>query len=412
MENHTLFELNEYIRRVLALNFAEPLWVKCEIAQVDFVNGHCFMDLVEKDDEGEQIVARAGGAIWQRTHRSLSRKLGKQIETLLQEGMEVMFCVKVDFNERYGLKLIVRDIDPAYTLGQFERQKRKTLERLQNEGLMQLNKQHTLPLAWQNIAVLSSQNAAGLQDFLHQLHNNPYEYRLNIKVFDATLQGVTAASSMIHALKKIDRQRGHWDGLVIIRGGGARLDLAPFNEYELCREIANLSLPVITGIGHETDETIADQVAHTALKTPTAAADFILNKNLAFESRIVELEQQLRWIIQAQLGHHQLKLQEAEERLSLLVQQQFIRQEERIQALAEQLPVLIRHHLKNKQQELEQLEWLVDLLDVDNSLKRGYSLTTQNGKLIRSSEQLEEGAEIETRLSRGAFTSVVKTKKS
>jgi exodeoxyribonuclease VII large subunit len=412
LEAHTLFELNEYIRRILALNLAEAVWIKCEIAQLDMAKGHCFLDLVEKDEQGTDIIARANAVIWQRSYRSLQRKLGRQLDSLLQEGMEVMLFARVDFNERYGLKLIIQDIDPAFTLGQFELQKRQTLERLQKENLLNRNRQHILPLVWQNIAVLSSQNAAGLQDFIHQIENNPYQYKINLQLFDATLQGNAAAASMAHALQKIALKKNKFDLVIIIRGGGAKLDLAPFNEYRLCRQIAELPLPLLTGIGHETDETIADLTAHTALKTPTAVADFILHHNLAFEGRIVELEQQLRWIVQAQLSRHQLRLQEAEEQLFLLVQQQFVRQQERLRAMENQLPALIKSNVKTHRLVLEQLEKIAELLNVENTLKRGYSLTTQEGKLIRSVDQLKEASEVNVRLSDGSFSSTVKKKKS
>ncbi len=410
METHTLFELNEYIRRILALNLAEAVWIKCEIAQVDMARGHCFLDLVEKDGQGGDIIARANAVIWERQLRSLKKKLPQQLPSLLQEGMEVMLCARVDFNERYGLKLIIQDIDPAFTLGQLELQKRQTLERLQKENLLQKNKQYPLPLVWQNIAVLSSQNAAGLQDFIHQIEQNPYQYKINIHLYDATLQGSAAAASMAHQLQKIALKKNKWDVVVIIRGGGAKLDLAPFNEYRLCKQIAELPVPLITGIGHETDETIADLVAHTALKTPTAVADYILNHNLAFESRIMEIEQQLRWIVQAQLSQHQLRLQEAEEQLSLLIQRQLVRRQERLTALEQQLPSLIKQHIRTHRLVLEQIEKIADLLNVEKTLERGYTLLTKEGKLIRSIDELEEGTEIKARLADGSITSIVKTK--
>lgn len=412
MDTHTLHELNEYIRRILALNLAEPIWVKCEIAQVDIAKGHCFMDLVEKDQEGADIIARADAVIWERTLRRLRRKLQSQLTALLQDGMEVLLYARVDFNERYGLKLIVEDIDPGFTLGQLELQKRQTLERLRNEKLLQKNKQCPAPIVWQNIAVLSSQNAAGLQDFLHQLSHNPYQYKINISLFDATLQGAAASASMAHELKKIALKKNRWDVAVIIRGGGARLDLSPFNEYRLCKQLAEMPVPMLTGIGHETDETIADLVAHTTLKTPTAVADHIINHNLAFESQVIQLEQQLRWIVQAQLSQHQLKLQEAEEQLFLLVQQQLVRQQERLLSIEQQLPTLINSNIKTHRLILEQFEKIANLLNVENSLERGYSLATQNGRLIRSADQLKPGEEVNVRLSKGSFTSIIKSKKS
>ncbi len=409
---HTLFELNEYIRRILALNLSEPIWVKCEIAQFDIAKVHCFLDLVEKDEEGTQIIARAGAVIWDRTYRSLKRKLGKELQSLLQEGMEVMFYCQVDYHERFGLKLIIQDVDLSYTLGKYEQQKRWTLDQLQKEKLLSLNKEKKLPLVLQNIAVLSSQNAAGLQDFLHQISNNPFQFHINTQIFDATLQGESAVPSMMKALKKINLQSKKWDCLVIIRGGGAKLDLAPFNDYDLCKSIAEMSLPVLTGIGHETDETIADFVAHTVLKTPTAAADFILSKNMAYENSLLEIEQQIKWIVRAKISQGMLELKEQEERLLLLVQQLFIRQEERLKAIEEQFPLLVFQNLKSFHQELKQLEELSILLNVENSLKRGYSITEYNGQILTSVDQIEDGSEITTHLKQGILKSTIHKKES
>lgn len=409
MDIHSLFELNEHLRRIVALNFPSEIWVKAEVAQVDIAKGHCFMDLIEKDEE--QVIARADAVIWESTLRKLYRQLGKSLQDLLQEGMEIMIKAKVDFHERYGYKLIVEDIDPAYTIGQLEIQKRNTLIKLQEQEALHLNSQLRLPLVLQHIAVLSSAKAAGLKDFIHQVEENPNQYDVKLTIFDATLQGPTAPATIIKALKKVNKQATKFDCLVIIRGGGAKLDLNAFNDYELCLQIAKMNLPVLSGIGHESDETLTDLMVHKALKTPTAVADYIIYHNETFEAGLIQLEQQLLWILQQRLHQQSILLQQLEEKLILPIQRIFLKESQRLSFLEGQLQPLVMSRLKNAHLELQQLERLNNLLSIQQTLARGYSITTKEKAIIKDSKQLEKGDQITTQFAEGQVESTI-TKKS
>lgn len=408
LDVHTLHELNEHLRRIVALNFPESIWIKGEIAQIDIAKGHCFIDLIEKNDE--QLIARADAVIWERTLRKLYRQLGSQFQDIMQEGMEVMIKAQVDFNERYGYKLIIEDIDPSYTIGQLEIQKRATLQKLQAQNLIGRNRKLRLPLVIQNIAVLSSATAAGLKDFLHQLSENLYQYSFKTTVFESTLQGSNAPKEIIRSLKKINLSAQAYDCVAIIRGGGAKIDLNSFNDYDLCFQIANMSLPVIVGIGHETDETLTDLMAHTALKTPTAVAEYFIQHNEQFEGAILQMEQQLQWFMQQQLSQQQLKLQQLEEQLILPIQRKILKASQDLSYLEGNLFPLVKSQLKQANLELQQLERLNTLLDVQQTLARGYSITTLGKSIIQDSSQVKEGDHIVTQLATGQIESTIKNK--
>ncbi|MEO1263712.1 MAG: exodeoxyribonuclease VII large subunit, partial [Bacteroidota bacterium] len=290
--SYSLYELNEYVRQVLALNFSEALWVRCELGQVKHSRGHCYLDVLQKSENGEEIVALSQAVIWALKMRDLRNKLGLELDVLLQEGIEVLLLVKIDFHERFGLKLMVQDIDPAYTLGQLALKRRETVLQLKKEGLLELNKQINLPAVIQRIAILSSESAAGLKDFLNEMSTNQFGYSFQFNLFPVAMQGTNVTADFSKALKKIKIE--DFDALVIIRGGGSKLDLVAFDDYELCKKIAKVKLPVICGIGHEIDETVLDRVAHSSLKTPTAVAGYIIQHNMTFETNILELSLQLK----------------------------------------------------------------------------------------------------------------------
>ncbi|MCB0550507.1 MAG: exodeoxyribonuclease VII large subunit [Phaeodactylibacter sp.] len=407
MEKHTLFELHEHIRRVLALNLPAPVWVSCEIAQANEARGHCFLSLVQKDGASDQVIAQAEGVIWQSSLRKLRRKLGRTLDGLLQDGIEALLLVQVDFHERYGFKLVVEDIDPAYTLGQLELRRRQILERLENEQLIGRNRRHALPIALQRIAIISSETAAGLQDFLQQLQENAYGYRFDCQLFAAAMQGGQTEEEVIQQLRKIERRRAHFDCAAIIRGGGAKLDLAAFDNYELCKAIAESTLPVLTGIGHDVDEVLLDKVAHTALKTPTAVADFIVHRNMEFEGRLQQLGQQLRLLANHKTREAALWLERQEQAIQHFPRQLLNRQRETINRMAAELPRLARQRLRLEKNRLEQFEQLNQLLSPEATLKRGFSITLKEGKAVRSVQELKDGERITTRLEDGEVDSVV-----
>ncbi|MFK7808972.1 MAG: exodeoxyribonuclease VII large subunit, partial [Saprospiraceae bacterium] len=309
-KTYSLYELNEYIRRIIALNVPRAIWLTAEIAQCNLSRGHLYLNLIQKNEETEDLMAKSDAVIWSTDVRRLKRKLGKDFQSLVQEGVEVKIAVRVDYNERYGMKLIVEDIDPVYTIGKMEMVRRETIATLEKENLMHKNKALELPSVLQRIALISSETAAGYQDFMTQLANNNYGYSFNVKLFPTAMQGKNTSPEVVQQLERIDRF-GAYDCVVITRGGGAKLDLMAFDDYELNKAVANCKTPVISGVGHETDDSILDLIAKRSLKTPTAVAEFLINYNLQFESNLVHLGQQLYLNSQERINADLFSLEEA-----------------------------------------------------------------------------------------------------
>ena len=392
MKSYTLHELNEYIRRVVALNLSDAIWVSCEIAQIQESKGHYYLSLIQKGEDQEEIIARSEAILWNNQFRQLRRKLGKEIQEVLQQGMQVLLKVKVDFHERYGLRYQIEDLDPAYTMGQLALQKRQTLLQLEKDNL--LNKNKALPLApvLQRIAILSSEKAAGYQDFVRQLEINMYGYQFDCQLFASSVQGGRQAeSSLIRQLKRIDEMADLYDCVVIVRGGGASIDLMLFDQLALCRTIAEMKLPVLTGIGHDIDQTVADTVAYEALKTPTAVADFIINQNTQFEAQVLDLGRRLQTSMQNHLADEFMSLTRLEDRLKFNMQRLLNTENRMIDYLAESIPKGFQKVHKDAEQLLNLLEARQQILSPESTLKRGYSLTYQNGKIIRSVKEVEKG---------------------
>lgn len=406
--SYSLFELNEFIRRVLALNLHEPVWVKCELAQVKMSRGHCYLELVEKSENGAETIAQSGGVIWNHQLKKLRRKMGIEMEALLREGMQVMLSVKVDFHEKYGLKLMVEDIDPAYTLGKMELQKQATIRALQAEHLMDKNGQLPLPSVVQRLAVLSSETAAGLHDFMQQLAENPYGYHFKTRLFPTAMQGEKVATELTAQLERIKAIEHRFDAVVIIRGGGAKLDLKPFDELEICRAVAEFTLPAIVGIGHEVDETVLDLVAHSSLKTPTAVAEFILRRAMQFEAETIELGNFVKHFAEQKITEEKAGLEQLFQLLRL--QSKGIARHENLMLdfIQKEVSAHAFRILENEKMRSENLSNSVELLKPETAFRRGFSLTSKGGKILTSPEQLKEGEQISTQLKKGEIISIVK----
>lgn len=407
MKSVTLFELNEYIRRILALNLPEALWISCEIMQVSEARGHCFLELIQKAETEEKIVAQASAIIWQNNLRQLRRKIGVTLESLLKDGMEVLLKVRIDFSERYGLKLLVEDIDPAYTLGKLELKRRQTIEQLGQQGLLHQQKTLSLPLVLQRVAVISSERAAGYQDFLQHLQQNTYGYQFQVQFFQSAMQGDLVESEMLRQLKAIEHAKENFDVLVIIRGGGARLDLNAFDNYNLCKAVANLKTPVFIGIGHDIDETVLDLVAYTSLKTPTAVADYLVHHNLQFENNLLTIGNNLKLNILQKINNQALIINNLVKNIHFGTQKQLLQQQQTLHFIENSIPRLSNHQLRLAKQNLEALKKMTALLSMESTLQRGFALVTKNNKIVRSKEQIKSGDLITTRLSDGEFTSKV-----
>ena len=397
--SYSLFELNEYIRRVVALNFPEPIWVHCEIAQIKEVRGNVYLDLVHHDESTDEVTAQISANIWYKSYLFLKNKLGALLPSLLAQGTNISIKVQVEFSEKYGMKLIIEDLDPAYTIGQMEMKRQKILQQLSDEGLMHLNKLKELPRVIQNIAVVSSPKAAGYIDFVNHLADNAYGYRYNIKLFEAALQGLNTEKDVCNAFQIIHDSKEYYDCILIIRGGGSKPDLAWFDNYNIGTAIAKSKLPVITGIGHDVDSTVADSVAFQSLKTPTAVADFLIEHNLDFESSIIETS---RWI--TQIARQMIKNQE----ITLASMIQIVRylpadilrkHQSNIDFTYKQIIHSAKNKVKYHLQQLDLADQQIRISDPQMILRRGYAIVRQNTKIIGRARQFDMKKDVEIQFS-------------
>lgn len=408
MRTYTLFDLQEHIRQVLALNFGDAVWITAEIAQASRSRGHLFLSLVQKGQDAESdVVAQAEAVLWQRAYQRQRMELGSVLDEVLQEGREVRVLVRVDYHERYGLKLLLEEVDPTYTFGRMELQRRQTIEALQRMGLLERNRTLALPPVLQRIAVISSEGAAGLRDFQVHLGQNAFGYTFHCRLFSASVQGQNLELEMMAALEAVAAQREQFDCVVILRGGGARLDLAGFDRLALCKVAAAMPLPLFTGIGHETDETVLDLVAHAALKTPTAVADFLIQHNLVFENRLVRLAERLHDEATRLHNEQALALERSASALGWAAQNGLRAARFRLDAMDAQLPAAVRHRLQKAAVALDQAEALCAAWHPEAALRRGFSLTRKNGKVVTSARDLSPGDQLKTQLREGTVDSIV-----
>ncbi len=398
----------------MALNLSDALWVSCELIQLQQSRGHYYLDLVQKSEDepsAAQIVARAQAILWQRNHQRLRRKLGRTFDQLLQQGLQLLIQIKVSYHEVYGLQYIVEDIDPAYTLGQLELQRRQSLEQLEKEGLLDKNKSLTLPDVLQRIAVLSSSKAAGLQDFKSQLSDNPFGYTFHLELFATPVQGSRMEEQMMAHIHHIRQNAAQFDCLAVIRGGGSRFDLAAFDSLALNQQLARLPLPIFTGIGHDIDSTIMDRIASQALKTPTAVADFIVHHNMNFEGRLLQSVQQLNLAASHHIRQAELELSRAGQNLQLALRQQLRKEERLLRYVEQELPGYFQRLLKNSHNRLQQLEEVANLMNPEAILRRGYTISTVDGQPLQQAKKLKEGQILKTRFHQGEIESTIKKSK-
>ncbi len=400
--------MNEYLRRVVALNFPDAMWVRCEIAQLNESRGHYFFHLIEKE---EAVIAKANAIMWGMTHRRMLRNHGRRINKVLKEGLEVLLKLRVEYSELYGLRYFVEDIDPSFTMGKLAMQKQLILERFAKEDLLGKNNATSLPIAFQKIAIISSENAAGYQDYCTQLEANTYGYVVDNQLFTAAMQGENVEEEILFQLKRIKREKDIFDAVVIIRGGGARLDLMAFDNEKISRAVADFPIPVLTGIGHDIDESILDKVAHTALKTPTAVADFIINHNLFFENRLLQIGGELNYLTQEKLQEQYFSLQNIEQNIQWLVQSNWNSASQKLDILENEIIQTAQFFLQKESKRVEHLEEVYKLLSPEATLKRGFSITSVDGKIIKSTKDIssKKSIEITTQLSDGIIKSKTKS---
>ncbi|RJQ46325.1 MAG: exodeoxyribonuclease VII large subunit [Nitrospiraceae bacterium] len=402
----SLFELNQLIRSALEMSFPDTFLVAAEIAACD-VRNHCYLTLIEK--EGETVRAEIKAVIWADKYKRLSAMFREATGIELAKGIKILFEAGVSFHERYGLKLNIVNIDPSYTIGELAVRRKEILERLVKEGLKDRNKKLEFPLVPQRIGIVSSASAAGYGDLMNHLKDNPYGYRFHCRLYEAVMQGDRAEGSIVRALYQCMQDAAGLDVVVIVRGGGGQMDLHCFDSYEIAMAIASLHVPVISGIGHERDVTVIDEVVNIRAKTPTAVADLIITRVKEFEDRMDFLKYNLMH------GSLTLTSDKKEQLSSLAKSLEGLAGKE----LADNFHVLItlarglKYSLKLIQTHHEKLrtrESNINHLNPVNVLRRGYSITYCNGKAVKSSVEVEEGDSVRTLLHEGELSSVVDRK--
>lgn len=407
MESYSLFQLSEYVRRVIALNFREPLWIEAEIAQIKESRGNRYLELIEKDEEGEGVIAQISAAIWYRQFQFVKKKLGDIVFDLLEDGTQVRLKCKVDYHERYGLKLIIEDIDPNYTFGKLELKRQEIINKLEDGGLMDLNKGLIVPSVIQKIAVISSATAAGYQDFKNQLLNNGYGYTFKIDLYDGAVQGINVESNTVGSIKEILASKTNYDVVAVIRGGGSKLDLSGFDNYNIAEAIALSEIPFVIGIGHDIDSTVTDLVACLSLKTPTAVADYVIDRNMSYEARV---EQQMAAIHRAatnMVRNNELTLNGLKEQIRQSAQYKISESLSSLELGQEQLRSYTNRLLSNESHQLEKLNLMIDAKDPIKIMTQGYSYIMKGNKVVQSTKKLKAGDKISVHLRDGQVDSTV-----
>ena len=399
--NHiALSALLREVKQTLVDRFLSPVWVTAEIAEMKVhASGHCYLDLVEKGSREGVPKAQARAVIWRNHYASIAARFATETGRPLAVGMQVLASVLVTYHELYGFSLQIINIDPTFTLGEMERQRHETIARLQEEGLWELNAKRELPLVVQRIALISSAQAAGYRDFCKELERAPYAFRLTL--VEAAMQGMQAEESLTAALAAVAARSAEFDAVIIVRGGGSTSDLNCFNAYGLCAAIAHMPLPVITGIGHDKDQSVADLVAHTTLKTPTAAAGWLVERMAAMEGYLQGAALQLHDAVLRLERNATLQL----ERLRSAVQQQareaMLRATLHLDQAQKQFPELLHNRLEREQLRLDRAAEGVASRDPREILKLGFAIVRSEGKAIRSVEELRQKTRLSIELADG-----------
>ena len=384
MEVYSLTELCDWLQDVVETEMPARYWVRAEIASMS-VRGHCYMELVEKAENGI-LSAKVRATCWSNLYGMLSAYFAQETGQALHVGMQVLVEVSVAFHAVYGLSLNIWNIDPSYTLGGLAKQRQQTIQRLREDGVMELQKSLELPSLVRRVAVVSSADAAGYGDFCDQLQHNRFGFAFHTQLYPAVMQGDMAARSVVQALGAIAEQAEEWDVVVVIRGGGASTDLSCFDDYNLASHCAQFPLPIVAGIGHTRDVSVVDMVVHTSVKTPTAAAEWLIGRVAEQVERVGNLMQRLQRTVRAAVGAEKNRLTYYHQRLAGVVYQAAAKEKSRL-ALWDKM---------------------IDLHSPERIYKMGYSLTTVNGKVVRNAKDVRPGDVLKTHLQAGEVISVVK----
>lgn len=425
----TLYELNSLVSSVIDISMPDEYWVEAELSEAREVRGHCYMELVEKDEFANTPIARASAKCWASRWSVLRSKFERVTGQHLHAGMKVLLRVRAQFHAAYGFSWIVNDINPEYTMGDLVRRRQEIVKQLKAADVFDLQKELRLPMFAQRIAVISSAGAAGYGDFCRHLADNASHYIYNVRLFAATMQGEGVERSVIDAFERIYAQVDKFDAVVIIRGGGATSDMSGFDTLALAENVANFPLPVITGIGHERDECVLDMVSFVRVKTPTAAAQFLIDNLAHTEQRLDALADRIVGKVQHRMEVERVRLASVSERIpvlfSLVKTKEWSRADRLMQRIStavsrcmvvatthldtiqRTIDTTVRHRLDTERHRLDLLTHRVEAENPERLLRRGYSITTYKGKAVRNAALLPEGAVVETRVEQGRFKAKV-----
>ncbi|MDR3262263.1 MAG: exodeoxyribonuclease VII large subunit, partial [Tannerella sp.] len=423
----SLSELNGRVQEAIRTSLPGACWIHAETSdvRVNASSGHCYLEFVEKDTLTGQITAKARGSIWARTFQLLKPYFEEETGQLFVSGLKVLVKVSVEFHKLYGYSLTVLDIEPSFTLGDLIKKRKEIIRRLQEEGIFDLNKELPLPVLPQRIAVITSPTAAGYEDFENQLLHNNAGYPFYIKLFPAVMQGEKTEESVVAALDRICNHASCFDVVVLIRGGGSASDLNCFDSYLLAAHCAQFPLPVLTGIGHERDDSIVDMVAHTRMKTPTAVAAFLIGRMDEQAGILNDLQQAVCNGASELLAGQQMYLKLLAARFPSLVVRRIEQNRTQLQSLGSALSasylLIMKHHssltettqylqrllasfLADQNRELEFLEQYLKMASPDYVLRQGYTLILKDGRIVKHASGLATGDEVTTRFADGDRT--------
>ncbi len=405
-EKRSLSELLGQVKGALEKELPDHYWVIAEIMELR-ENRHCYLELIEKSEENDSLLAKVRATIWASRYDMLRPFFEASTGSPLKSGIKILCKASVEFHPLYGLSLNITDIDPSYTLGDLARKKQEVIQRLRKEGVFDMNRELLFPLVPQRIAVISSETAAGYGDFSESILHNSHGFHFHTTLFPAVMQGDEAPASISSAMEKIYESESDFDCVVMIRGGGSKADLESFNHYDLAYFITQFPLPVITGIGHERDESVADMVAHHGLKTPTAVAEFLVDQLLAFEFRLSALADRLSTSVRNRVQGDLSRLERYQGDIMHLSRGLLQKQSEQLRQIRERFQRELSIQMDKKGDYLALLEKRTELVDPRNILLRGYSMTLIEGKALRSIRNIKPGSLLETRLHDGSIISKV-----
>ncbi|MCD7971715.1 MAG: exodeoxyribonuclease VII large subunit [Candidatus Azobacteroides sp.] len=405
----SLSEINLMVKDSIRQQFPSLYWLKAEISEMKVnASGHCYLEFIEKDPYSGRLSAKAQGKIWANTFRLIRPYFEKETGQVFTSGLKVLVQVSVDFHEIYGYSFTVSDIDPAFTVGEMMQHRHAVIKQLEEDGVLTLNKELDLAPLPTRIAVISSKTASGYEDFENQIRLQGNRFNFSIKLFPAVMQGVQTEESIIKALNRIYDHYHQYDVVVIIRGGGATSDLSCFDSYLLAANCAQFPLPIITGIGHEKDNSVVDVVAHTRVKTPTAAANFLIDKITAAENELLYLENAIYQHLSHSFLIEKNRLSTLSSSLSLTVNQLCAGYISHLERIEQRMGSSLSTLFSRQNYKINLFENTLKLAAPENILKKGYTLTLHQGKIVKSPTGLKKGEVITTRFFDGNVESEIK----